>query len=108
MAGVRVGHTTLISGDGPLVVGVGPVRTGVTIVRPHGGLLAEEPLFAGYHSLNGNGEVTGLQWLQESGQLMSPIGLTNSHSVGVVRDTLAAIEWSSRRRSPVLEPARGR
>ena len=96
VAGVLVGHTTLIEGDGPLVVGVGPIRTGVTVVRPHPGLLAEEPLFAGYHSLNGNGEVTGLQWMKESGQLMSPIGLTNSHSVGVVRDTLAAIECEER------------
>ena len=61
--GVLVGHTTLIEGDGPLVVGTGPIRTGVTVVRPHTGVLAEEPLFAGYHSLNGNGEVTGLQWL---------------------------------------------
>ena len=94
--GVMVGHSTLIEGAGPLVVGSGPVRTGVTVVRPHAGLLAEEPLFAGYHSLNGNGEVTGLQWLKESGQLMSPIGLTNSHSVGVVRDALAAIECEER------------
>ena len=90
VAGVSVGHTTLIEGDGPLVVGKGPIRTGVTVIRPHAGLLAEEPLFAGFHSLNGNGEVTGLQWVRQSGQLTSSIGLTNTHSVGVVRDALAA------------------
>ncbi len=96
VAGVTVGHATIIEGEGPLVVGKGPVRTGVTIVRPHGGVVAEEPLFAGCHSLNGNGEVTGLCWLKESGQLCSPIGITNSHSVGVVRDTLVAIESEER------------
>jgi D-aminopeptidase len=92
VAGVLVGHTTLVSGDGPLRRGVGPVRTGVTVVRPHGGSLAREPLFAGFHVLNGNGEMTGLHWLAESGLLTSAIGLTNTHSVGVVRDELAAIE----------------
>ena len=96
MAGVAVGHTTLIRGDGPLVVGQGPVRTGVTVVKPHEGVPGEEPVFAGFHSLNGNGEVTGLQWIRQSGQLTSAIGLTNSHSVGVVRDTLAAIDCESR------------
>ena len=96
IAGVTVGHTTLIEGDGPLVVGKGPVRTGVTVIRPHGGVLAEEPLFAGFHTLNGNGEVTGLQWIRQSGHLTSAIGLTNSHSVGVVRDTLAAIDCEAR------------
>ena len=97
VAGVAVGHTTLIEGDGPLVVGRGPVRTGVTIVKPHEGVVAEEPVFAGFHTLNGNGEVTGLQWIRQSGQLTSAIGLTNSHSVGMVRDTLAAIDCKSRR-----------
>lgn len=96
VAGVAVGHATLIEGHGPLVVGGGPIRTGVTVIKPHAGIPAEEPLFAGFHSLNGNGEVTGLLWLKESGQLTSPIGLTNSHSVGVVRDTLAAIESEER------------
>jgi len=96
VAGVAVGHATLIEGHGPLVVGEGPIRTGVTVIKPHAGIPAEEPLFAGFHSLNGNGEVTGLLWLKESGQLTSPIGLTNSHSVGVVRDTLAAIESEER------------
>ena len=66
------------------------------MIRPHDGVLGEEPLFAGYHSMNGNGELTGMHWLEESGQLSSPIALTNSHSVGVVRDTLAAIECEER------------
>jgi D-aminopeptidase len=90
--GVRVGHTTLIQGDGPLRRGVGPIRTGVTIIRPHDGSLAGEPLFAGHHVLNGNGEVTGLTWLAESGLLSSDIGLTNTHSVGLVRDTVALLQ----------------
>jgi len=96
VSGVAVGHATIIEGSGPLVVGKGPVRTGVTVIKPHEGVPAEEPVFAGFHSLNGNGEVTGLQWIKESGQLTSPIGLTNSHSVGVVRDTLAAIDCEER------------
>jgi D-aminopeptidase len=86
--GVRVGHTTLIEGDGPLVVGRGPVRTGVTVIVPHEGI-AREPLFAGCHRLNGNGELTGLEWVRESGTLTTPIAITNTHSVGIVRDTLA-------------------
>jgi D-aminopeptidase len=96
VAGVAVGHATIIEGDGPLVVGEGPIRTGVTVIKPHDGQLAEEPLFAGWHSLNGNGEVTGLHWMKESGQLTSAIGVTNSHSVGVVRDTLAALDCETR------------
>jgi len=88
--GVRVGHTTLIEGEGRLVIGKGPIRTGVTIVIPHEGNVWKEPLFAGYHRLNGNGEMTGLEWVKESGMLMSPIGITNTHSVGVVRDALVA------------------
>jgi D-aminopeptidase len=91
VAGVSVGHTTLVRGDGPLVVGQGPVRTGVTVVVPHEGI-AEHPLFAGCHTLNGNGEVTGLEWVRESGQLTTPIGITNTHSVGVVRDALVAAD----------------
>jgi D-aminopeptidase len=85
--GVRVGATTLIEGDGPLEVGRGPVRTGVTVVVPHEGI-ADAPLFAGCHRLNGNGELTGLEWVRESGQLTTPIAITNTHSVGVVRDAL--------------------
>jgi D-aminopeptidase len=94
--GVRVGHTTLIEGDGPLVVGRGPIRTGVTVVVPHEGRIWEEPLFAGCHRLNGNGELTGLEWVRESGTLTSPIALTNTHSVGVVRDALAAAQVRER------------
>jgi D-aminopeptidase len=90
VAGVRVGHATLIRGDGPRVVGRGPVRTGVTVVVPHDGDPFVEPVFAGCHRLNGNGELTGLEWIRESGFLTSPIAITNTHSVGVVRDALIA------------------
>jgi D-aminopeptidase len=86
--GVRVGHTTLISGDGPLVVGQGPVRTGVTVIVPHDGDPWREPVFGGSFSLNGNGEMTGLLWIDESGLLSSIIGLSNTHAIGVVHDAL--------------------
>ncbi|MBV9002484.1 MAG: P1 family peptidase [Solirubrobacterales bacterium] len=87
VAGVRVGHRTLIEGSGPLVVGRGPVRTGVTVILPPGNVW-EDPVFAGPHRLNGNGEMTGLEWVRESGMLTTPVALTNTHSVGVVRDAL--------------------
>jgi D-aminopeptidase len=90
VAGVRVGHATLIRGAGPRVVGRGPVRTGVTVVVAHDGDPFVEPVFAGCHRLNGNGELTGLEWIRESGFLTSPIAITNTHSVGVVRDALIA------------------
>lgn len=86
--GIRVGHATIIEGDGPLVVGRGPVRTGVTVIVPHEGDIWTEPLFAGTHILNGNGDMTGLEWIREAGLLHSPIAITNTHSVGVVRDAL--------------------
>ncbi|HJS92639.1 MAG TPA: P1 family peptidase [Solirubrobacteraceae bacterium] len=89
VAGVRVGHRTLIEGSGPLVVGRGPVRTGVTVIIPPGRVW-EQPMFAGAHRLNGNGEMTGLEWVRESGLLTTPVALTNTHSVGVVRDALLA------------------
>ena len=89
VAGVTVGHTTLISGDGPLEVGSGPVRTGVTAVLPRG--KTYDPVFAGWYSLNGNGEMTGTTWVEESGFLEGPVVLTNTHSVGVARD--AVIAW---------------
>jgi D-aminopeptidase len=89
--GVAVGMTTLIEGDGPLVVGRGPVRTGVTVIVPHP-YIGAEPVFAGCHRLNGNGELTGLEWIRESGQLTTPVAITNTHSVGVVRDALVAAE----------------
>jgi D-aminopeptidase len=86
VAGVRVGHATIIRGDGPLVVGQGPVRTGVTVVVPHDGNVFTEPVYAGSHRLNGNGELTGLEWIREAGLLTGPIGITNTHSVGIVHD----------------------
>ena len=85
--GVRVGHATIVRGEGPLHVGEGPVRTGVTVVGPPGDVWTQ-PIFAGCHRLNGNGELTGLEWVRESGLLSSPIAITNTHSVGVVRDGL--------------------
>jgi D-aminopeptidase len=85
--GVRVGHTTLVEGDN--------VRTGVTVVFPHEGSPWYEPVFAGAHRLNGNGELTGLEWIRESGMLCSPVGLTNTHSVGVVRDALISARVES-------------
>jgi D-aminopeptidase len=88
VTGVRVGHATLIAGSGPLVVGQGPVRTGVTIIQPRVGPAWQNPCFAGCHRLNGAGELTGLEWVRESGLLTTPIGLTNTHSVGVVRDAI--------------------
>lgn len=90
VAGVRVGHSTLITGDGQLVVGQGPVRTGVTVIVPHPDDVGLDPVFGGYHVLNGNGEMTGVVWLADSGLVTTPIALTNTHSVGVVRDALIA------------------
>src|SRR5918994_1414618 len=90
VAGVRVGHTTLIEGEGPLQVGRGPIRTGVTVIVPRDGGDWREPVFAGAHRLNGNGELTGLEWVRESGLLTTPVAITNTHSVGVVRDALVA------------------
>jgi D-aminopeptidase len=90
VAGVRVGHATIIEGEGPLVVGKGPVRTGVTVIVPHEGDVWAEPLFAGAATLNGNGEVTGLEWIRESGLLTGPIGITNTSDVGKVRDALVS------------------
>ncbi len=88
VAGVRVGHTTLIEGEGPLQPGKGPVRTGVTVIVPHDGDIWREPVFAGAHRLNGNGELTGLEWIREAGMLAGAIGITNTHSVGVVHDAI--------------------
>src|SRR5262249_26234053 len=91
VAGVTVGHTTLISGEGKLQVGKGPVRTGVTAVLPRGKDSMNSSVFAGWWSLNGNGEMTGTTWVEESGFLEGPVMITNTHSVGVVRD--AVIQW---------------
>ena len=98
--GVEVGHTTLISGDGPLKVGVGPVRTGVTAVLPRG-KDSKDAVFAGWFTLNGNGEMTGTTWVEESGFLDGPVMITNTHSVGVVRD--AVIAWKVKRGEPDAE-----
>ena len=91
VSGVAVGHTTLISGEGKLQIGKGPVRTGVTAVLPRGKDSMMYPVFAGWWSLNGNGEMTGTTWVEESGFLEGPVMITNTHSVGVVRD--AVIQW---------------
>jgi L-aminopeptidase/D-esterase-like protein len=87
--GVEVGHTTLISGSGRLVVGSGPVRTGVTAILPRGKQSTDQ-VFAGWFSLNGNGEMTGTTWVEESGFLEGPVMITNTHSVGTVRDSVIA------------------
>lgn len=95
--GVEVGHSTIISGEGKLVVGKGPVRTGVTVVFPKGKNYRDR-VFAAWFSLNGNGEMTGTTWIEESGCLGSPILITNTHSVGTVRD--AVIQWNNERGRP--------
>jgi L-aminopeptidase/D-esterase-like protein len=100
VAGVEVGHSTLIRGAGPLRVGEGPVRTGVTAILPRGKTNAE-PVMAGWFSLNGNGEMTGTTWVEESGFLEGPVMITNTHSVGVVRD--AVIAWQLRE-GPTAQP----
>src|SRR6195256_1513375 len=91
VTGVEVGFTTLISGEGKLEVGKGPVRTGVTAIIPRGHDSLNDPVYAGTFGLNGNGEMTGTAWVDESGFLEGPIIITNTHSVGVARD--AVIAW---------------
>jgi len=98
--GVEVGHTTLISGSGKLKVGEGPVRTGVTAVLPRG-KDSLDPVFGAWFTLNGNGEMTGTTWLEDSGILDGPVLITNTHSVGVVRD--AVIAWKVKRGAPDME-----
>ena len=99
VSGIEVGHTTLIAGNGALVVGQGPVRTGVTVIHPRG-KDDPDPVMGAWFTLNGNGEMTGTTWLQESGFLEGPIAITNTHSVGVVRD--AILQWQVKR--PGLQP----
>jgi D-aminopeptidase len=99
VAGVEVGAVTLVRGSGPLIVGRGPVRTGVTAILPRG-RKGSDSVFAGWFTLNGNGEMTGTTWIEESGRLDGPILITNTHSVGVVRD--ATIEWMRRHRPGFL------
>jgi len=98
--GVEVGHTTLISGDGKLVVGQGPVRTGVTAIHPRG-KNSNDAVFAAWFTLNGNGEMTGTTWVDDSGFLNGPVLITNTHSVGIVRD--AVISWKVKHGSPDME-----
>jgi D-aminopeptidase len=98
--GVEVGHTTIISGSGKLVVGKGPVRTGVTAILPRG-KSNNDAAFAGWFTLNGNGEMTGTTWVEDSGFLNGPVMITNTHSVGVVRD--AVIAWKVKHGSPDME-----
>jgi L-aminopeptidase/D-esterase-like protein len=97
---VEVGYTTLISGEGPLKVGIGPVRTGVTAVLPRG-KESRDAVFAGWFSLNGNGEMTGTHWVEDSGFLDGPVMITNTHSVGVVHD--AVIQWKVKRGEADME-----
>lgn len=92
VAGIEIGYATIIEGSGKLVVGEGPVRTGVTAILPRG--RTHDPVFAGWYALNGNGEMTGTTWIEESGFLEGPVMITNTHSVGVVRD--AVIAWQAR------------
>jgi len=99
VSGVEVGATTLIRGSGRLVVGRGPIRTGVTAILPRG-RTGSDSVFAGWFTLNGNGEMTGTAWVTESGRLDTPVLITNTHSVGVVRD--ATIAWMTRRRPGFL------
>src|ERR1700719_1926902 len=97
VSGVEVGFKTLISGEGKLVIGKGPVRTGVTAILPRG-KRSKQSVFAGFFSGNGNGDMTGTHWIEESGVLETPILITNTNSVGVVRD--AAIKWMVQRNQP--------
>ena len=107
VAGVAVGHETIVRGSGKLEIGKGPVRTGVTAIFPRGHDDLT-PVFAGWFSLNGNGEMTGTAWIEDYGLLEYPITITNTNSVGTVRD--AVIEWGrnpSRRRLLLLPSGRG-
>jgi len=101
IAGVEVGVTTLVSGQGPLVVGEGPVRTGVTAILPRGRSGLGEPCAAGWYSLNGNGEMTGTTWIEEAGAFTTPIVLSNTHAIGACHT--GVISWINR-----VEPRLGR
>jgi D-aminopeptidase len=98
--GVEVGHTTLISGEGKLIVGQGPIRTGVTAIHPRS-KASNDAVFAAWFTLNGNGEMTGTTWVDDSGFLNGPVMITNTHSVGVVRD--AVIAWKVKHGTPDME-----
>ena len=96
--GVAVGQSTIIRGDGPLQVGKGPVRTGVTAVVPRGRATLDDPVFAGWFALNGAGEMTGTTWVEESGFLEGPVMITNTHSVGAVHQ--GTIAWRVKQGGP--------
>ena len=97
--GVTVGLQTLIGGEGKLVVGEGPIRTGVTAILPRG--KSYDPVFAGWYALNGNGEMTGTTWVEESGLLEGPVMITNTHSVGVVRDAVIKLQYENKLFDPL-------
>ena len=101
VAGVLVGQETIVRGDGDLIVGQGPVRTGVTVVLPTG--FSNNKVMAGYAVLNGNGEMTGTIWVEESGFLDGPVAITNTHAVGTVHQ--AVIEWQRDNLAPSAEAA---
>ena len=103
--GVEVGYTTLIEGDGPLIVGQGPVRTGITAILPRPRDQLATPVFAGLFSANGNGEMTGSHFIEEIGAFNFPITITNTHSCGLARD--ATIRWMNRLQPGVMEDAWG-
>jgi D-aminopeptidase len=105
VSGISVGYTTLISGDGNLVVGEGPVRTGVTAILPRLAADLATPCFAGLVSFNGNGEMSGSHIIEELGAFNFPITITNTHSCGVARD--ATLKWMYRRLPESLEDAFG-
>ena len=107
--GVEVGDTTLIRGEGKLVVGQGPVRTGVTVIFPRG-RADGDPVYAGWYSQNGNGEMTGTTWVEESGFLEGPVAITNTHSVGLVRDSIIAwfVENGRFTQTALVAPCRSR
>jgi D-aminopeptidase len=98
VAGVAVGHSTIIRGDGKLEVGRGPVRTGVTAIVPRGRATNEDPVFAGAFDLNGAGELTGVHWIDESGFLEGPVMMTNTHSIGAVHE--GTIAWRVKQGGP--------
>jgi L-aminopeptidase/D-esterase-like protein len=105
VAGVAVGYETLISGDGPLTVGKGPVRTGVTAILPRPRAELAVPLFAGIFSQNGNGELTGSHMIEEAGAFNFPVTITNTHSCGVTRD--ATLDWMHKALPSALDSAWG-
>lgn len=105
VAGVSVGYTTLVAGDGALVAGRGPVRTGVTAILPRPAANTLEPVFAGFHSQNGNGEMTGAHMIEEAGAFTLPVTITNTHACGIARD--ATIAWANRALPGGLDDAWG-